>query len=137
MLVEESCDNISDDEVSSSPLFKLGISPISVVDATPKFVADVIVPDPTTAFVGLESVEEEVVVDNEEVVMEVELDSVMGEDEVSAPPFAAADVAVVAFEAAVEEAAVDELTVDEAADVVAVVVFVEFACAVDEVTGAD
>jgi len=138
LLVEESCDSKSDNEFSSSPLFKLGRSPASVVEATPIFVEDVIATDPKAAVVGLDSVDEEVVVDNEDVAVEVALNSVMGEEVVSVPPFAAIDVTVIAFEAAVAEAARDALTEDEddwAADVVAVVVFVELGCSLDEVTG--
>jgi uncharacterized membrane protein len=131
---------MSDEDVSSSPLFKLGRSPVSVVEATPIFVEDGTEPDPIPADMGFGSVDEDVAVGNEElvggVVVEVALDSVLDEEVVSVLPTAAAGVTVVAFVAAVDGAAEDVID-EDAADVVAVVVLVELVCAVVVVTGGE
>lgn len=131
---------MSDEDVSSSPLFKLGRSPVSVVEATPIFVEDGTEPEPIPADMGLGSVDEDVAVDNEElvggVVVEVALDSVLDEEVDSVLPTAAAGVNVVAFVEAVDGAAEDVIA-EDAADVVAVVVVVELACAVVVVTGGE
>ena len=117
---------MSEEDANSSPLFKLGRSPLSVVDDTPIFVVD-----PPEVVFG--SFVEEVVV-----VVEVALDSVLVEDVVSVPPLA--DTAVDAFEADVEIVVEDAKAVvedDEGADVVADVVFVELACVLVVVIGGD
>lgn len=144
LLLEESCDNISEEEVSSSPLFKLGRSHVSVVDVAPMFVEDITAPDPMPAVVELGSVAEDVTVDKDEiiggVVVDVALVSVIGEEVVSVLPLVAVDVIVVTFEAAVVEATEDVIAEDEdegAADVVAVVVLVEAASVLVVVTGGD
>ena len=117
---------MSEEDANSSPLFKLGRSPLSVVDDTPIFIED----PPEVAF---GSFVEEVVV-----VVEVALDSVLVEDVVSAPPLV--DTAAGAFEADIEgvvedvEAVVED---DEGADVVADVVFVELAGVLVVVMGGD
>ena len=144
LLLDESCDSISDEEVSSSPLFKLGRSPVSAADETPIIDEGVRVLDPIPADVGLDSDTEDAAVDNDGlrdgVVVEVELDSVLVEEVVSVLPLGAADVRVVAIDAAVEEFADDVLTEDEDAgveDIVSVVVLVELACGAVVATGGD
>lgn len=144
LLVDESCDSLSDEEINSSPLFKLGRSPVSAVDDTPIIVEDVREPNPIPVDVGLDSDTEDAAVDNgalrDGVVVEVELDSGLVEDVVSVLPLAVADVRVFAFDAAVEVAAEGVVTEDNdagVADVVSVEVLVELACAVVVVTGGD
>lgn len=143
-MLDESCDSISDEEVNSSPLFKLGRSPVSAVDVTPNIVEDVRALDPIPADVGLDSPAEDAAVDNEElrggVVVEVELDSGLDEEVVSVLPLTVADVRAGGFDTAVEEAAEDVIVEDEddeVADVVSVVVLVELACVLVVVTGGD
>lgn len=144
LLLDESCDSISEEEVNSSPLFKLGRSPVSAVDDTPIIVEGVRALDPMPTDVVLDSDTEGAAVDKEEmregVVVEVELDSGLVEEVVSVLPLVVADVKVVAFDRAVEGATDDVLTEDKddgVADVVSVVVLVELACGVVVVTGGD
>jgi len=120
-LLDESCDSISEDDASSSPLFKLGRSPLSVVDVTPIFVED-----PPEAVFG--SFVEEVMV-----VVEVALDSVLDEDVFSA------DIVAEGFEADVAVAEDVEAVVEdnEGADVVADVVLVELTDVLVDVMGGD
>ena len=135
---------MSEEEVNSSPLFKLGRSPVSVVDVAPILVEDINAPDPIPGGVEFDSVAEDATVDNEEimggVVVVVGLVSVIGEELVSVLPLVAVDVTAVTFEAAVEEATEDVIVEDEgaAADVVAVVVFeVDVDSVLVVVTGGD
>ena len=144
LLLDESCDSISEEEVNSSPLFKLGRSPVSAVDDTPIIVEGVRALDPMPTDVVLDSDTEDAAVDKEEmregVVVEVELDSGLVEEVVSVLPLVVADVKVVVFDRAVEGATDDVLTEDKddgVADVVSVVVLVELACGVVVVTGGD
>ena len=125
-MLEDSWDNISEvEDANSSPLFKLGRSPVSVVDVTPIFVED-----PPEVVFGSFADDAEVVIDElvGGVVVDGAVDSVLVEEVASVLPLTLPVAVVAGFEAAVEEAEEDIEAVvedDEGADVVADEVLVE------------
>jgi len=131
ILLDESWDNMSDEDAISSPLFKLGRSPLSVVDVAP-----ILVEDPPEVVFG--SFVEEVAVIDALAAVDAAVDSILDEEVASVLPLALAGVATV--EAEVEAAAEDVEAViedDVGADVVADVVLVELACVLVVVIGGD
>lgn len=125
-------------------MFKLGRSLVSVVHVAPKFVEDITAPDPMPDVDELDSVDEDVTVDKDEiiggVVVDVALVSVIVEEVVSVLSLVAIGATVVTFDAAVEVATKEVIAEDEdegAADVVAVVVLVEVASVLVVATGGD
>ena len=131
ILLDESWDNMSEEDANSSPLFKLGRSPLSVVEVTP-----ILVDDPPEVVFG--SFVEEFAVIDALAAVDVALDSVLDEEVVSVPPLALAGVAAVEAEVEAAEEDVEAVIEDDAgADVVADVVFVELACVLVVVIGGD
>ena len=100
ILLDESWDNMSEEDANSSPLFKLGRSPLSVVDVTP-----ILVDDPPEVVFG--SFVEEVAVIDALAAVDVALDSVLDEEVVSVLPLALAGVAAVEAEVEAAEEDVD------------------------------
>merc|ERR1711997_905075 len=124
LLLDESCDNKSDEEVSSSPLFRLGRSPVSVVDVTPIFVEDEIAPNDIPPVVGFDSDDDAANDELTGVVLVAALDS--GRD----------DVVATVLGAGIEDV-VEGAVAEDDAGVVDVVVFVELAGAAAVDTGGD
>jgi hypothetical protein len=136
LLLDETCDNKSDEEVSSSPLFRLGRSPVSVVDVTPIFVEDEIAPNDIPPVVGFDSDDDAA---NEEltgVVLVAALDSGRDDEVVSILLVAADDVLATVLGAGIEDV-VEAAVAEDDAGVVDVVVFVELAGAAAVDTGGD
>lgn len=135
MLLDESCDNKSDEEVSSSPLFRLGRSPVSVVDVTPIFVE---APNDIPPVVGFDSDDDAANDELTGVVLVAALDSGRDDEVVSLLLVAADDVLATVLGAGivdVVEGAVAED--DDDAGVVDVVVVEELAGAAAVDTGGD
>jgi hypothetical protein len=135
-LLDESCDNKSDEEVSSSPLFRLGRSPVSVVDATPIFVEDEIAPNDIPPVVGFDSDDDAANDELTGVVLVTALDSGRDDEVVSLLLEAADDVLATVLGAGIEDVVEDAVAEDDAG-VVDVVVFVELAGAAAVDTGGD
>merc|ERR1711997_1349769 len=134
LLLDESCDNKSDEEVSSSPLFRLGRSPVSVVDATPIFVEDEIAPNDIPPDVGFDSDDDAANDELTGVVLVAALDS--GRDDEVVSLVAADDVLATVLGAGIEDVVEDAVAEDDAG-VVDVAVFVELAGAAAVDTGGD
>ena len=135
-MLDESCDNKSDEEVSSSPLFRLGRSPVSVVDVTPIFVEDEIAPNDIPPVVGFDSDDDAANDELTSVVLVAALDS--GRDDEVVSLVAADDVLATVLGAGIEDVVEDVVAEDEDdARVVDVVVFVELAGAATVDTGGD
>lgn len=139
MLLDESCDNKSDEEVSSSPLFRLGRSPVSVVDVTPIFVEDEIAPNDIPPVVGFDSDDDAANNELTGVVLVAALDSGRDDEVVSLLLVAVDDVLGTVLGAGIEDVVEDvaEDKDDDDARVVDVVVFVELAGAAAVDTGGD
>jgi len=138
LLLDESCDNKSDEEVSSSPLFKLGRSPVSVVDVTPIFVEDEIAPNDIPPVVGFESDDDAANDELTGVVLVAALDSGRDDEVVSLLLVAVDDVLATVLGAGIEDVVEDAVAEDEDdARVVDVVVVVELAGAAAVDTGGD
>lgn len=136
LLLDESCDNKSDEEVSSSPLFRLGRSPVSVVDVTPIFVEDEIAPNDIPPVVGFDSDDDAANDELTGVVLVAALDSGRDDEVVSLLLVAADDVLATVLGAGIEDVVEDAVAEDDAG-VVDVVVFVELAGAAAVDTGGD
>ena len=136
LLLDESCDNKSDEEVSSSPLFRLGRSPVSVVDVTPIFVEDEIAPNDIPPVVGFDSDDDAANDELTGVVLVAALDSGRDDEVVSLLLVAADDVLATVLGAGIE-AVVEDAVAEDDAGVVDVVVFVELAGAAAVDTGGD
>jgi hypothetical protein len=136
LLLDESCDNKSDEEVSSSPLFRLGRSPVSVVDVTPIFVEDEIAPNDIPPVVGFDSDDDAANDELTGVVLVAALDSGR-DDELASLLFVAADDVLATVLGAGIEDVVEDAVAEDDAGVVDVVVFVELAGAAAVDTGGD
>ena len=117
-------------------MFRLGRSPVSVVDVTPIFVEDEIAPNDIPPVVGFDSDDDAANDELTGVVLVAALDSGRDDEVVSLLLEAADDVLATVLGAGIEDVVEDAVAEDDAG-VVDVVVFVELAGAAAVDTGGD
>ena len=118
-------------------MFRLGRSPVSVVDVTPIFVEDEIAPNDIPPVVGFDSDDDAANDELTGVVLVAALDSGRDDEVVSLLLEAVDDVLATVLGAGIEDVVEDAVADDDDAGVVDVVVFVELAGAAAVDTGGD